>query len=255
MRYGSICSGIEAATVAWHPLGWKPAFFSEIEAAPRAVLAHHYPDVPLHGDFTTIEAGQYEPIDLLVGGTPCQDFSVAGLRAGLAGERGNLTLEFVRLLKRLQPQFFVWENVPGVLSLKEGDTFRQVLDAFCDAGYILDVDILDAQFHGVPQRRRRVFVCGQLASDILKVRTPSSALTILQCLAESLVLALTVLSGQSPTDSTSLAFDASDARHSLRRRMKLFGEASPAELASILERSLVALQASSDCGQGGSALG
>ena len=80
MRYGSVCSGIEAASVAWHPLGWRASFLSEIEAFPRAVLAHHYPEVPLHGDFTTIQTGQYEPIDVLVGGTPCQSFSVAGLR-------------------------------------------------------------------------------------------------------------------------------------------------------------------------------
>lgn len=81
LRYGSVCSGIEAASVAWHPLGWRAAFLSEIDPFPRAVLAHHWPDVPLHGDFTTIEASQYEPIDLLVGGTPCQSFSVAGLRS------------------------------------------------------------------------------------------------------------------------------------------------------------------------------
>src|SRR3990167_1039655 len=86
--YGSVCSGIEAATVAWHPLGWRPAFFSEIEAFPRAVLAERWLGVPIHGDFTTINEGDYEAIDLLVGGTPCQDFSVAGLRAGFAGDRG-----------------------------------------------------------------------------------------------------------------------------------------------------------------------
>jgi DNA (cytosine-5)-methyltransferase 1 len=78
LRYLSVCSGIEAASVAWHPLGWKPAAFSEIEAFPRAVLAHHYPDVPCHGDFTTIGADDYGPVDLLVGGTPCQSFSVCG---------------------------------------------------------------------------------------------------------------------------------------------------------------------------------
>lgn len=114
--YGSVCSGIEAATQAWHPLGWKPAFFSEIEKFPRAVLQHHYPDVPLHGDFTTIEAGQYDPIDLLVGGTPCQSFSIAGLRGGLGDDRGNLALEFLRLADRLGPRWLVWENVPGVFS-------------------------------------------------------------------------------------------------------------------------------------------
>jgi len=90
MRYGSVCSGIEAASAAWHSLGWHASFFSEIEPFPRAVLTHRYPSVPLHGDFTTIESNQYEPIDILVGGTPCQSFSVAGLRGGLADDRGNL---------------------------------------------------------------------------------------------------------------------------------------------------------------------
>ena len=103
MRYGSICSGIEAATQAWHALGWEPSFFSEIDAFPRAVLQHHYPGVPLHGDFTTIEDNTYEPIELLVGGTPCQSFSVAGLRAGLGDDRGNLSLEYLRLAARLRP--------------------------------------------------------------------------------------------------------------------------------------------------------
>ena len=120
MRYGSVCSDIEAATAAWHPLGWEPAFFSEIEPFPRAVLSHHYPDVPLHGDFTTIQENEYGPIDLLVGGTPCQSFSVAGLRGGLGDDRGNLALEFLRLADRTRPRWVVWENVPGVLSSNGG---------------------------------------------------------------------------------------------------------------------------------------
>ncbi|MEE4107768.1 MAG: DNA cytosine methyltransferase, partial [Halieaceae bacterium] len=110
MKYGSVCSGIEAATAAWHSLGWEPSFFSEIEAFPRAVLQHHYPNVPLHGDFTTIQDGDYEPIELLVGGTPCQSFSVAGLRKGLDDERGNLALEYLKLAQRLRPTWLVWEN-------------------------------------------------------------------------------------------------------------------------------------------------
>jgi DNA (cytosine-5)-methyltransferase 1 len=160
MRYGSICSGIEAATVAWHGLGWEPAFFSEIDNFPRAVLQHHYPDVPLHGDFTTINGDEYGHIDLLVGGTPCQDFSIAGLRAGLAGERGNLTLEFARLVDRMRPQWIVWENVPGVLSIDGGRAFGSFLGALAEIGYGFAYRILDAQYFGVPQRRRRVFVVG-----------------------------------------------------------------------------------------------
>jgi DNA (cytosine-5)-methyltransferase 1 len=160
--YGSVCSGIEAASAAWHPLGWRPAFFSEIEAFPRAVLAERWPGVPTHGDLTTIEEGEYEPVELLVGGTPCQDFSVAGLRAGLAGERGNLTIEFVRLARRLRPRWVVWENVPGVLSIDGGRAFGAFLGGLGKCGYGFAYRVLDAQFAGVPQRRRRVFVVGYL---------------------------------------------------------------------------------------------
>ena len=160
MKYGSVCSGIEAATVAWHDLGLEPAFFSEIEKFPRKVLQHHYPNVPLHGDFTTIEANQYGPVDLLVGGTPCQSFSIAGLRAGLNDERGNLCLEYVRLVDRLRPRWVVWENVPGVLSSGGGRDFGTFLGALADIGYGFAYRVLDAQFFGVPQRRRRVFVVG-----------------------------------------------------------------------------------------------
>ena len=160
MIYGSVCSGIEAATVAWHPLGWEPAFFSEIDAFPRAVLAHHYPEVPLHGDFTTIQAGDYRPIDLLVGGTPCQSFSIAGLRKGLDDDRGNLALEYLRLADRLRPQWLVWENVPGVLSSNGGRDFGAFLGGLVELGYGFAYRVLDAQFFGVAQRRRRVFVVG-----------------------------------------------------------------------------------------------
>ena len=162
MRYGSVCSGVEAATVAWHGLGWEPAFFSEIEAFPRAVLEHHYPDVPLHGDFTTIEEQQYGSIDLLVGGTPCQSFSIAGLRKGLDDDRGNLALEFIRLAQRERPQWLVWENVPGVLSSNGGRDFGSFLGALAELGYGFAYRVLDAQFFGVAQRRRRVFVVGYL---------------------------------------------------------------------------------------------
>jgi DNA (cytosine-5)-methyltransferase 1 len=162
MRYLSVCSGIEAATVAWHPLGWEAAAFSEIEAFPRAVLKHHYPDVPLHGDFTTIRGDEYGPIDLLVGGTPCQSFSVAGLRGGLDDDRGNLALEYLRLADRTRPRWLVWENVPGVLSSNGGRDFGSILGGMAELGYGFAYAVLDAQHFGVPQRRRRVFVVGHL---------------------------------------------------------------------------------------------
>jgi len=160
--YGSVCSGIEAASVAWHPLGWRPAFFSEIAPFPRAVLAHRFPHVPLHGDFTTIKGDEYGSIDLLVGGTPCQSFSVAGLRGGLADDRGNLALEFLRLARRTRARWLVWENVPGVLSSNGGRDFGAILGGMVELGYGVAYRILDAQFFGVAQRRRRVFVVGHL---------------------------------------------------------------------------------------------
>jgi len=162
MIYGSVCSGIEAASAAWHPLGWTPSFFSEIDAFPRAVLAHRFPEVPLHGDFTTIQDGDYRPIDLLVGGTPCQSFSIAGLRGGLDDDRGNLALEYLRLADRLRPRWLVWENVPGVLSSNGGRDFGSILGGMVQLGYGFAYRVLDAQFFGVAQRRRRVFVVGHL---------------------------------------------------------------------------------------------
>jgi len=158
MRYLSVCSGIEAATVAWRPLGWTSAAFSEIEAFPRAVLAYHYPTVPLHGDFTTIKGHEYGAVDLLVGGTPCQSFSVAGLRKGLDDPRGNLMLEYGALAKRLSAKWLVWENVPGVLSSNSGRDFGAFLGMLVELGYGFAYRVLDAQHFGVPQRRRRVFV-------------------------------------------------------------------------------------------------
>lgn len=169
MKYGSICSGIESASVAWEPLGFKAQFLSEIEAFPRAVLQHRFPSVPLHGDFTTIQKGDYESIELLVGGTPCQSFSVAGLRKGLDDPRGNLMLGFGALAKRLAPRWVVWENVPGVLSSNAGRDFGTFLGMLGLIGYGFAYRVLDAQYvrveshsRAVPQRRRRVFVVGYL---------------------------------------------------------------------------------------------
>jgi DNA (cytosine-5)-methyltransferase 1 len=135
---------------------------SEIEAFPRAVLKHHYPDTPLHGDFTTIQAAEYGPIDVLVGGTPCQSFSIAGLRGGLADERGNLALEYIRLVDRLRPRWVVWENVPGVLSSAGGRDFGAFLGGLGECGYGWSYRVLDAQYFGLTQRRKRVFVVGCL---------------------------------------------------------------------------------------------
>ena len=148
--------------MAWHGLGWEPAFFSDIEKFPVAVLQHHYPDVPCHGDFTSIKDDEYGAIDLLVGGTPCQSSSVAGLRGGMDDDRGNLALEFIKLAQRKRPQWLVWENVPGVLSSNGGRDFGSFLGALAEIGYGFAYRVLDAQYFGVAQRRRRVFVVGYL---------------------------------------------------------------------------------------------
>lgn len=190
MKYGSVCSGIEAASKAWEPLGWKPAWFSEIEPFPSAVLAHHWPEVSNLGDMTKIadavRAGEVEAPDVLVGGTPCQAFSIAGLREGLSDDRGQLTLSYVELAnaidakrrERGEPEaIIVWENVPGVLSSKdnafgcflaglagESSELQPTGGKWTHAGCVYGPErviawrILDAQFFGVAQRRRRVFV-------------------------------------------------------------------------------------------------
>ena len=171
MRYLSVCSGIEAASVAWHHLGWTPVAFSEIEPFPAAVLAHHYPNIPNYGDMTKHKEWPLEPgsIDLLVGGTPCQSFSVAGLRKGLEDPRGNLMLTYLAIAARLRPRWIVWENVPGVLSSNGGRDFGTFLGALGELGYGFAYRVLDAQYvrvggwpRAVPQRRRRVFVVGRL---------------------------------------------------------------------------------------------
>ena len=190
ISYGSVCSGIEAATQAWHPLGMRAVWFAEIEPFPSAVLAHHYPNVPNHGDMTRLAAlvlaGKIPAPDVLVGGTPCQDFSVAGMRAGLGSERGQLTIKFVELADAIDHVrtargeaecVLTWENVPGVLSDK-GNAFGCFLGALAgedcelqppgkkwqDAGCVYGPKrtiawrVLDAQYFGLAQRRRRVFV-------------------------------------------------------------------------------------------------
>jgi len=162
MRYLSVCSGIEAASAAWMPLGWRPVAFSEIEPFPTSVLAHHHPGVPNWGDMTKYKEWPDEPIDLLCGGTPCQSFSVAGLRKGLADPRGNLMLTFGAIAAKYRPKWLVWENVPGVLSSNGGRDFGTFLGMLGQLGYGFAYRVLDAQYFGVAQRRRRVFVVGCL---------------------------------------------------------------------------------------------
>ena len=162
MKFLSVCSGIEAASVAWNPLGWEAEAFSEIEPFPCQVLKHHYPDVPNMGDMTKFKEWNLGPIDLFCGGTPCQSFSVAGLRKGLDDPRGNLMLTYLAIADKFRPRWLVWENVPGVLSSNSGRDFGAFLGGLGQLGYGFAYRVLDAQYFGVAQRRKRVFVVGYL---------------------------------------------------------------------------------------------
>jgi len=199
MKYGSVCSGIEAATAAWHSLGYQPIWFAEIEKFPSRVLEHHYPNVPNLGDMTEIaelvRRGDVDAPDVLVGGTPCQAFSVAGLRNSLDDDRGKLTLEFVRLANEIdtarlirgqQASIIVWENVPGVLNTKD-NAFGCFLGALSGEGCELQPSgkkwtnagcvygsqrqvawrVLDAKYFGLAQRRKRVFVIASARAECI----------------------------------------------------------------------------------------
>lgn len=167
-RYVSIFSGVEAASLAWEPLGWEPVAFSEIEPFPCAVLAERWPDIPNLGDITKINWKEEidEAIDLVVGGSPCQSFSVAGKREGLKGASG-LMFEYIRCVQELRPRWFLWENVPGALTSEDGGAFGQLLSEMDELGYGLAWRVLDAQFFGVAQRRRRLFLVGHLGDGTL----------------------------------------------------------------------------------------
>ena len=166
VRYISLFSGIEAATVAWESVGWEPLVFADFEAFPSAVLAHHYPQIPNLGDVTEVNWNEYRgKADLVVGGSPCQSFSVAGQRLGLADARGNLALHFLRVIEAVQPTWFVFENVPGLLSSDGGRDFATFLGEVAQLGYGFAYRILDAKHFGVAQRRRRVFVVGHIGAE------------------------------------------------------------------------------------------
>ena len=162
MNYISVFSGIEAASCAFGTLGMEPVAFAEVDAHASAVLAAHYPDVPNLGDVTGVDWKKYRgKVDLVVGGSPCQSFSIAGKREGLRGESG-LMYEFVRCVREVRPRWFLWENVPGALSSEHGAAFGQLLHEMADGGgYGCAWRVLDAQFFGVAQRRRRLFLVGR----------------------------------------------------------------------------------------------
>lgn len=166
MRYVSLFSGIEAATVAWEPLGWEPVAFAEIEPFPCAVLAYRWPDVPNLGDVCQVDWKEFVKtngaIDVVVGGSPCQSFSIAGGRESLDGE-SRLMFEYIRAIQDIRPRWLLWENVPGALSVRD-NAFGQLVGELADIGYGLAWRVLDAQFFGVAQRRRRLFLVGYLGN-------------------------------------------------------------------------------------------
>ncbi len=192
MIFASLCSGIEAASLAWKPLGWRCAFVAEVEPFCCALLKHYYPETPNYGDILKANEWPLQPIDVLVGGTPCQSFSVAGLRKGLADPRGNLALAFLGVVERYRPKWVVWENVPGVhsswsdaenrapseesarllradgldpgdfIEVDQSNDFDCFLAGLEQLGYGIATRILDAQYSGLAQRRERVFVVGHI---------------------------------------------------------------------------------------------
>lgn len=172
LRAMSVCSGIGAPECAWRDLPIQFVGASEIEKFPSRVLAHRFPDVPNFGDMERIADGSVSvpAFDVLVGGTPCQSFSVAGLRGGLADARGNLALSFCRIAQRYAPEWVLWENVPGVLSSDDGRAFGSIIGALVDLGYGIAWRILDAQNFGVAQRRRRVFLVGHSSGALERAR-------------------------------------------------------------------------------------
>ena len=166
MRYISLFSGIEAASVAWHDMGWDPVVFADIDEFPSAVLAYHYPQTENVGDVMKHEWKQYKgKAEVIVGGSPCQSFSVAGQRLGMDDPRGNLALHFLKIIRDVQPRWFIYENVPGLLSSGGGQDFATFLGEVAECGYGFAYRVLDAQYFGVPQRRRRIFVVGHIDGD------------------------------------------------------------------------------------------
>lgn len=160
MTYLSVCSGIEAVSVAWEPLGFRPIGFSEIEPFPCELLKQKYPNVKNYGDITQYEKWNIGQFDILAGGTPCQSFSIAGKRGGTADERGALMYAYLGIAETYRPRWVIWENVPGVLSSNSGYDFTSFLAGLEECGYGWAYRVLDAHYFGVPQQRRRVFVVG-----------------------------------------------------------------------------------------------
>jgi len=225
MNYVGLFEGISGFGLAFKRAGAKIKAVCEINADCQKVLRRHHPEAELISDVKAITKDTFngEPITILAGGFPCQDLSVAGLRKGLDGERSGLWFEFIRIIADHQPRWVVIENVPGLMSSNNGRDLTVILDGLEELGYVCDVDILDAQYFGVPQRRRRVFIVCQQVNHLLQSKTISSALTIAQCLIENSLLVLAEARAPLSLNLETSTFDVGRPLLSLKQRMKLFG--------------------------------
>lgn len=162
LTYGSLFSGIEAATVAFHPLGWKPLWFAEIHKFCCKLLNNYYPTIPNFGDITSVDfIDKLSKVDLIIGGSPCQSFSIAGKQKGLDDERGQLTFRFFEIIKQLKPRWFIWENVSNVLNINSGKIFWRIINEMGNSGYGLQWKVLNALNFGSLQNRKRLFLIGR----------------------------------------------------------------------------------------------
>ena len=164
MRYGSLFSGIEAATLAFEPLGLQPLWFAETDLFCCQVLKKHWPKIPNLGDVNKVNSTIAEKVDLIIGGSPCPSFSLAGKRQGIDDPRGQLTLRYCEIINDMKPKWFIWENVPGVLSSHNGEDFEVILNEMVKSGYSVCWRILDARCFGLPQSRQRLYVVGRLGT-------------------------------------------------------------------------------------------
>lgn len=256
-RVISLFAGIGGFDLGFERTGFEIVAHVEIDPKCRELLKSKWPDAVCLEDVR--EAGKHNlpDADVVCGGSPCQSFSVAGLRKGLNDPRGNLLLEYLRIVDEMHPTWVVWENVPGVLSDKTG-AISNMLDALEELGYIVDIDIIDAQWNGVAQRRRRVFVCGRSVDSLARKTTSISALIMAQCLSEILhgmLVSLSKVSGAAlgVSENPSLSSDG------IRRRMKLFGlDGSSSDMSKMWRQTLeeeyqrsVSVSESSDADHGG----
>src|SRR5574344_1317586 len=209
MRYLSIFSGIEAATVAWKPLGWKAVAFAEIDSFPSSVLKFHYPEIRNLGDVTKYEEWPEYPVDIVVGGSPCQGFSIAGKREGLDDARSKLALSFTGVVEKYKPRWILWENVPGVLSCNKGLDFACFLNSLVELRYSIAYRVIDAQFTGVAQRRRRVFVVGYLDTTFNEYGCDKAAELASKVLFEPEILSGDITPSKRERKNTSEGFSGS----------------------------------------------